>query len=185
MQPFKNLSHLLLKVLTMRKILYLFSAFLLSAILFSGCDNQALTGKKLIKITSSSCKQFTESAGTDSIAQDQDCVEFTYLPESKTLKIKHLNAAFNCCPDKVFGEISIDSNIITIVEKEKLTDPCKCNCLYDLDYELTDIEAGNYIIRITEAYLNDVDEKLEATLDLNKSEKAEICKKRTSYPWIF
>lgn len=164
------------------RLIYLFS-FL--TFLFSGCDNQVFTGKKIINVNYSSCKHFTEQTGTDSVDQDMDCLKINYIPGSKTMKIKHLNAAFNCCPDKIFAEISIDSNIITIVEKEKLTDPCKCNCLYDLDYEISGIEAKTYIILIKEAYLNDVDEELEIKTDLNKNTSYEICKKRTSYPWIF
>jgi hypothetical protein len=51
------------------------------------------------------------------------------------LHIKHVNAVFNCCPDTIKADVSMEGNIITVDESE--ANPiCDCICDYDLEYRL-------------------------------------------------
>ena len=70
-----------------------------------------------------------------------------------TLLLRHVNAAFNCCPGEITAEISISNDTITIVERESQPG-CHCLCLYDLEYRFENIEAGTYTIIFIEPYTN-------------------------------
>jgi len=144
-----------------------------------------ISNKRTINVEHSSCKQFTEAAFLDSVKQDIDCIEYFYEPDSKLLSIKHYNAAFNCCPNKILAEIIIDSSLIRVEEREKLLNPCKCNCLYDLNYEISGVDAKKYTLEIIEPYLGNADEPLKFEIDLNINQHDTLMKKRTMYPWLF
>ena len=63
------------------------------------------------------------------------------------LDIKHVNAVFNCCPDTIKADVSMEDNIITINESE--TNPiCDCICDYDLEYRLGPLTSGKEYILI-------------------------------------
>jgi hypothetical protein len=63
------------------------------------------------------------------------------------LYIKHVNAVFNCCPDTIKADVSIEGNIITVDENE--TNPiCDCICDYDLEYTLGPLTSNNEYVLI-------------------------------------
>jgi len=69
----------------------------------------------------------------DTIESNWDCIEYEYNG-GNLLTLKHVNAGFNCCP--VIGvDISVEDNLIMIVESETYDSlgPCYCLCLFDLD----------------------------------------------------
>ena len=139
-------------------------------------NNKQPTGT-LVKHTE--CK----SSILDTVPKNFDCLEYSYDSIQKTLYIKHINAAFNCCPGDITAEITFDKDIITINEKEK-TPGCRCNCLYDIEYQLSGIEQTLYILSIVEPYTPTTDEKLLVNLNLKEKLSGRICVQRNSYPWM-
>lgn len=111
---------------------------------------------------------------------NEDCIEYHYNGQKLTLK--HINGAFNCCPGKITADIEIDGNMITISEKEKEAG-CFCLCLFDLEYEISNIESGEYTIFINQLYLEDNDQVLEFTLQLFPGTSGTFCLPRNHYPW--
>jgi hypothetical protein len=130
------------------------------------------------------CKEFQKGTAIDSIPPDQDCIEYQY-DGSSVLLLKHINAGFNCCPDEILAEITIESNVITIDENESLeiSGGCYCLCLFDVDYEITNLPPGVYTIKINGLYLEEGDEPLEFTIDLASSPSGIFCVHRDHYPW--
>lgn len=113
----------------------------------------------------------------------EDCLEFDYDGVG-TLTLKHVNAAFNCCPDAVGGSIDVQDGVITIVEEEICTMPCDCLCLYDLDYVIRFLPPGVYRMEVTEPYAgNRDDEPLSFRMDLAGTAAGRFCVPRTRYPW--
>ena len=114
-----------------------------------------------------------------SVDSDQDCVEYTY--ENDILHLKHVNAGFNCCP--VFkADITIEDNVIMIDEIE-IEGVCRCLCLFDLNYIIFNLNAGEYTIKIVEPYVKEDDEPFEFTVDLSSLTSGSHCVTRTYYPW--
>jgi len=126
------------------------------------------------------CKAATYAAGTDDFS-DIDCMEYEYI-NNNVLLMKHVNAGFNCCPGKITADITIDGNVITIVEHEA-EQGCHCLCLFDVEYEIAGITPGTYLIRVTELYLNEGDEPLEFNTDLAIRPRFRYCADRGHYPW--
>ena len=111
-------------------------AGLLYIIIGCGDSNNTVTEPELTPLMGSTvsagdCKVFEDFHAGDGIGSDQDCIEFEYDGEG-VLSIKHINAAFNCCPDSFGVEVHLEGDVITIVEQEYLTNPCFCLCLYDM-----------------------------------------------------
>ena len=164
----------------------------------AGCSdsNNTVTEPELIPLMGSTvsagdCKVFEDFHAGDGTGSDQDCIEFEYDGES-VLSIKHINAAFNCCPDSFGVEVNLEGNVITIVEQEYLTYPCYCLCLYDMEYSVANVKPGTYTIRVIEPYLlasNMVDDPpgppplLQFSVDLRATPSGMFCVERNTYPW--
>ncbi len=129
------------------------------------------------------CKEFQKGTTDDGTPPDQDCIEYQYDGAS-VLMLKHINAGFNCCPDEILADITIENNVITIEESQSLdSGGCPCLCLFDLDYEINNLPPGEYTIRVNEIYLEEGDEILEFTVDLLSLPSGSYCVDRDHYPW--
>ena len=136
-----------------------------------------------ILLSYSGCKEFQKGAPTDSVSPDQDCIEYQY-DGLGLLLLKHVNAGFNCCPDEILADITIEDNIITIEENESLeSGGCYCLCLFDVDYQISNLPPGEYTIRVYGMYLQEGDEILQFTVDLASSPSGIFCVYRDHYPW--
>jgi len=154
-------------------------------ILLSSCNENGLFNRKnIISITHSACKTFYRSANLDTVERTKDMIEYFYDTSTRILKIKHYNAAFNCCPGKIHGEIVSDSFNIIITEIEKANNPCDCSCLYDLEYQIDNLAPGQYSLQIIEPYLTAPDEALKFIIDLKNTTYDTLSKLRTNYPWL-
>ena len=141
--------------------------------------NQLLPSGVLIEYQG--CKEWTTGieTGTDA-AKNQDCIEYVY--DGQSLILKHVNAGFNCCPGEILADIDIVGNLITITENEQEAG-CFCLCLFDLDFEIINLQPGDYTIRVNELYIQDGDDVLEFTLQLVSGTTGVFCLKRSYYPW--
>jgi hypothetical protein len=151
---------------------------IISITFFISCNktDSIITDQNTIEITKTGCKTHLL---TDSF--NQDCIEYSF--HNNTLHIKHINAAFNCCPNKVYAVASIANDTILITEKELLSQPCKCNCLYDIEYEINNVIDSSYIIVIKEPYVLDEAEKLIFNIYPQSASAGSFCKTRNTYPW--
>ena len=127
-------------------------------------------------VNHSSCKEsFTNYMSSD------DCIEYHYDGEN-ILLLKHINAAFNCCPE-IAANISIFNDTIRIEEIE-ISGDCNCVCLYDLEYEIKELMPGEYTIQVIETDIPQGEELLEFNVNLSSTPSGSYCVNRDFYPWV-
>jgi hypothetical protein len=133
-------------------------------------------------INHSECKYNGKSVyvGQD-YGSDTTSVSYVYLENANTLKFKHTNTSFNCCPGELSCDISISNDTIYIQEKASKED-CDCMCLFDVEFEVYDIKTQTYHIEIIEPYIGSQD-KLSFDIDLKAFTSGEYCLGRDQYPW--
>ena len=161
---------------------YIQILFLLIIIIAVSCDkinddSSDITAKL---ISHTGCKNDLKSAAVNT-PDTLSCVKYIYDFTSGTLKLTHINAGFNCCPGKLTCTAVMHSDTIVISEYEEKAD-CRCNCLYDLEIEITEVNPQKYVICFVEPYAPD-EEDLIFDVDLNKSPEGSFCVVRTNYPW--
>jgi len=140
------------------------------------CDNRISTEDGAL-ITHSLCKN-EKSIISDT---NETCVEYSYDAESKILNLKHINTAFNCCPDRLYCDISVKNDTIFVEEFER-KQGCDCLCLYDMEAEVYNIESKKYIIKYIEEYIGNYDE-LIFEVNIALSDTGSYCSERNNYPW--
>jgi hypothetical protein len=64
--------------------------------------------------------------------------------EDDIVRIQHLAALYNCCPDPVTYNIEVGD--ATILVEEYTLAPCNCDCCMDLEVVLVDVPAGPWNI---------------------------------------
>ena len=147
--------------------------FVVVITLLSACNNDIKTDDGKL-ISNTLCKN--EKTGTD-----ETCVEYSYNTDSKTLKLKHINTAFNCCPKALYVDVIKNENTITIEESER-TQECNCTCLYDMEIEVYNVENKSYTIKFKEPYVADEFE-LNFQINLVQTPSGTYCLHRDIYPW--
>lgn len=139
-----------------------------------------------VLLASEGCKEFqtggSNPAAGVSVAQTSDCIDYRYDGKG-TLTLTHINAAFNCCPGEITAEITFNGNVITIKEAES-EQACRCDCLFDLDYELINLPPGTYWLQVIEPYVQESDQELAFTLRLSSATSGSHCVERNYYPWV-
>jgi hypothetical protein len=65
----------------------------------------------------------------------------------------------NCCLDKIELTMTLEDNIIKILETEYLTTPCFCLCDYPTDARLGPFDNGTYALEVYKR-TNDSEEEL-------------------------
>ncbi len=130
----------------------------------------------------SECKDNLKSSTTVSTTSDSlSCVEFHYNESTGKLTLKHINAGFNCCPGEITCTVSTNNDSIIIQEYEEAP-LCSCNCLFDLDIEVNNVERNKYILKFIEPYVGN-QEELIFEIDLIKDSEGLHCVTRLQYPW--
>lgn len=165
---------------------YLISIMLIIAIGLVSCDNNTLkTNQSEIKgelVFSSSCKNdaiiLSDSV---SIPDTLSCVYYSYDKANMKLNIKHINSAFNCCPELLSCDFSLKGDTILIKEKEAAA-LCNCICLYDLNMAISGIELKKYILKFDEPYFSE-NERISFEIDLKQESTGEYCLIRKFYPY--
>jgi hypothetical protein len=64
--------------------------------------------------------------------------------EADTVRIRHLAALYNCCPDPVTYDVAVGD--ATIFVEEHTQSPCDCDCCMDLEVLLVDVPPGPWNI---------------------------------------
>ena len=126
------------------------------------------------------CKSGVELKGEGPDA-GQSCVLWEYSEDS-VLILKHLNAGFNCCPEKLFTDLAIKGDTIEITERDSLQ-LCRCNCLYDLEITIHYLKPQKYIIHMVEPFVVEPKEPLIFEIDLKNQSSGKVCADRDYYPW--
>jgi hypothetical protein len=116
-----------------------------------------------------------------SLTSPDDCLEWEYTREG-TLRMTHLGAGFNCCPGEIYADITITEGQILIDEKET-EHACRCLCLFTVEYEVTNLNPGEYKIRVIEHYISEEDAPLVCTIDLIEGSSGKCCFERQYHPW--
>jgi hypothetical protein len=157
----------------------LFLPFLIFSLLPSGCEteNQKITATL---IDHSDCKGL-KSASADEVPNTQSCINYIYDGITGILSVKHVNAGFNCCPGKLTCSVGTVGDTLVITEHEQ-SPMCNCDCLFDLDIEVSSLPDTQYVIKVVEPYCGD-QQKLIFNVDLEKEPSGSFCATRNQYPW--
>ncbi len=128
-------------------------------------------------VSASGCKS-GEKGGLGAVSSAEDCIEWSF-EEGGTLRLRHLNACFNCCAIAA-AEVKIDGSLIEIAESESYeSGPCFCLCLFDLELEIAHLPPGEYTIDVKEVCGPGM--KFQAKLVPGTGDI--YCEKRGMYPW--
>jgi hypothetical protein len=166
------------------KLKVLFFLFVMTAVIFmAGCEKESKTCTDLSgKLTShSGCKNKKSATMESETADTLSCVNYSFDPSTNKLLMKHINAGFNCCPESLYCEITLKNDTI-IVQEHETDGMCDCDCLFDLDIELINVEAEKYQVQFKEPYAMD-QEELQFEMDLTKDANGSFCVIRKQYPW--
>jgi hypothetical protein len=146
----------------------------------TGGGNDAPDGIS-VTLTHGDCTSNKPMIGANPRIAEPDCLEYTCDGDS-VLHLRHHNAAFNCCPGDLTAEVTVEGTNITITEHESQAE-CDCDCLYDLDYTITGLQAGQYTITVNEPYVPAGDPLLQCAISLLPDHEGKCCLDRPYYPW--
>lgn len=137
-----------------------------------------------LPVTVSGCKLFSTAEDSLGPPPNLDCIEWWYDGEG-SLRIRHLNAGFNCCPTEIIVNAYVDTGAIFIEEREYLDyGGCSCLCLFDLEYTIENVHPDHYAVRVLEPYVKEADTALAALITINPTpDSGNFCVERTHYPW--
>ena len=134
-------------------------------------------------VSNTGCKIIMSMPFDDQYPSNFDVIKYIY--QNNTLHLKHINTAFNCCPDSVGGYISIDENIIEINEFE-LGPVCDCICLFDVEYQISNLDEDKINLNVIQLYLGDETKVHNITISLaDSTEGIHKIDRGNHYPWIY
>lgn len=114
-------------------------------------------------------------------AYNYTSVMYNYDSETKVLTLKHINAGFNCCPDRILTHLIYSNNSLFIEEVE--TNPkCNCSCLFDVDIKVEGVDQNTDSIWFIEPYIGS-QTWLRFGVNFSLKKQDTVTVKRTQYPW--
>lgn len=169
----------------MRNIYAVYLIAAITLLIFAGCEKKdpvtsGLSGE-IVHI--SNCKNIKSGDLKFDTADTLSCAHYAYDTLNHALTINHYNSGFNCCPGGLYCKVSTQNDTIIIKEFEN-EQACDCNCLFDLDIELKNVDQYKYIVKFVEPYAEG-QEELVFEMDLTSSNGGEYCVVRKGYPWGF
>ncbi len=146
------------------------------------CDNDNSSTDISGRVTKhTGCKNELKSNTVTGTPDSLSCVEYSYNSSSGILKLTHINAGFNCCPEELYCTISINQDTIIIQEYEQAA-LCRCNCLYNLEIEMLGLATDKYVLKFIEPYAGN-SKKIIFDIDLSAGQEGSFCVVRNNYPW--
>jgi hypothetical protein len=127
------------------------------------------------------CKSSKSAGLVSNIPDTLSCVYYSYQQPEEKLVLKHVNAGFNCCPGKLSCMARISGDTILLKESEE-SYLCDCDCLFDLEIEVTGISAGQYIVKFSEPYCG-TQKKILFEVNFMEEPEGSFCVIRKLYPW--
>ncbi|HRZ41639.1 MAG TPA: hypothetical protein P5228_02935 [Bacteroidales bacterium] len=132
-------------------------------------------------VNHSDCKTFSGKSTVQNLGPDSSGVEYSYDIQNKQLNIKHINAGFNCCPDEIYCHVERLGDTIQVKESEKEAG-CDCNCLFDIDFIVEDVEQQAYYFSLIEPYAA-TQAPIKFGIDLTQYTSGSFYVQRNGYPW--
>jgi hypothetical protein len=130
----------------------------------------------------SDCKGISGKIQNEFPSSDE-CIMYQYYPKERILYIAHKNSGMNCEPGKITAKISIKDDIISINENQE-KNGAKCNCLYDIDYDLRNIDAKVFLLSVSGPIIDGVNiPSFSCYIDLTQHSYGTFCLNRGFYPW--
>ncbi len=74
--------------------------------------------------------------------------ELAVSAQGGRVRFPHRGGVFNCCLDSVSLQLYKYGSILRVVEPPHESQPCRCNCNYELQGELLDLESGKYWLEV-------------------------------------
>lgn len=169
----------------MKTLTNLFLLTAASIFLLTNCETDESSEKQFsLKsdiISNSGCKNLKSANETDYTPDSLSCINYSFDSQTNRLTLQHINAGFNCCPDSLFCDATLKNNMIIIQEFET-GGFCNCDCLYDLEIELNEIDSKKYQVKFIEPYAAEYKEIL-FEMDLRNTSEGTYCVTREQYPW--
>ena len=141
---------------------------------------EPLLDPSISSFTNLECVQRTEVKANEPTS-DYECVDW-FFDGGHTLTLKHYNAGFNCCPEDILVSLKVHGDTLLITEDDA-KELCRCNCLYDVDLTISNLEKKKWFVRIMEPLVNEEQQLLEFELDLSVGSSGRYCVYRDHYPW--
>jgi hypothetical protein len=165
---------------SMKRIFLDFIALSVTAILIICCENQEHLPSGRV-VGDSGCKNLKSGNLRENTPDTLSCIYYSFNESSEVLTVNHINAGFNCCPGKLSCNVSVSGDTLIIKEYEKSA-LCDCNCLYDIEIEISEITINHFIVKIVEPYCGN-QEKIIFEINLDASPVGTFCVTRKFYPW--
>ncbi len=164
----------------MKKAVIMAGLVVITGIIWS-CERNNSNGTLAISVTSDMICKSNGLLKTQGTPLENSCINYTYYGDS-LLSLKHINASFNCCPEKFLVEIEVKGDSL-IIHEDELKHGCRCNCVFDLDISVRNLPADKYHVRIVEPYVNNTWPRLIFDLDLKKTTTGQYCVTRPEGWW--
>lgn len=152
------------------------------AVTWLSCERQnANLGDLSVTVSSDMvCKGNTPLKSNDPVPENS-CINYSYDGDS-LLTLTHLNAGFNCCPERFAVDIEVKDDSL-IIREDNVKLGCKCNCLYNLEILVHNLPADTYHVRFVEPYANHTMPQLMFDLNLKKNRVGQFCVTRPENWW--
>ena len=164
----------------MRSLLVVFGFGLL---VFSSCsrgDEPVLD--PVMSSTSDMICKYQGPLKAEPIESNETCVYWEYT-EDGLFTMTHFNAGFNCCPEAILTSLTLSGDTIFVSERDSMQ-LCRCKCLYDIDFVISNLQPKKYIISFDEINVQAPDRPLVFEIDLENKISGKFCEIRDYYPWL-
>jgi hypothetical protein len=127
------------------------------------------------------------------VVLDKEGVEYSYDKVNKVLHLTHVNADFSCDMSEFEANENISEGIIAIREREVFNgSPSKCNCVFDIQYSIYNVECSVYTCKVpgmedfiveSAVYTLRVPGLKDFIVDLANNPTGSYYEPRDTYPW--
>lgn len=132
------------------------------ALMFVGCsDDDCSCGddddKAVGEMTNySGCENSFAKDSDEPLSGAAECAFFEY-DGNGGLFMRHENALWNCCLDRIDSDIRVFGSVITISDWGVESAPCDCVCLYNVEYEFKNLKPIEYSVKINDIIVCSID----------------------------